>query len=345
MENLITCPYCGEIIKKGNCQHLKNCKEFKIFIEKHKDEVYKRYYEDEESMVDISNFLNISYNHAQIMFKYLDFPIRNVLESKNQKKCKEKYKKTMLENWGTEHNFSKNCESRKNWEKRLLENEGITNVFQREDVKEKIKKTIHERYTEEEIYYNYTKGSTLKYWIEILGDEEGFKKYQEICFNKGKSNRLDYYIEKYGPKKGEKIYKEKLNKCNKALLTGCYSGLNEKFKKLLEENNINFKREFSIFRDDEKNRRYIYDFLINDEIIVELNGRFWHGDPRWYKENDILNFPGENVKVSNIWEKDKKKKELAIKKGYKFLTIWEDDFYNSDKQEILKLINYESSKD
>ena len=35
-------------------------------------------------------FLNISYNHAQIMFKYLDFPIRNVLESKNQKKCKEK---------------------------------------------------------------------------------------------------------------------------------------------------------------------------------------------------------------------------------------------------------------
>ena len=44
-------------------------------------------------------------------------------------------------------------------------------------------------------------------------------------------------------------------------------------------------------------------FLINDEIIVELNGRFWHGDPRWYKENDILNFPGENVKVSNIWEK------------------------------------------
>ena len=62
-------------------------------------------------------------------------------------------------------------------------------------------------------------------------------------------------------KKGEKIYKEKLNKCNKALLTGCYSGLNENFKKLLEENNINFKREFSIFRDDENNRRYIYDFF------------------------------------------------------------------------------------
>ena len=26
--------------------------------------------------------------------------------------------------------------------------------------------------------------------------------------------------------------------------------------------------------------------------IVEMNGRFWHADPRWYKENDILNFPG-----------------------------------------------------
>ena len=76
--------------------------------------------------------------------------------------------------------------------------------FSEKKLKKKIKKTFHERYTEEEIYYNYTKGSTLKYWIEILGDEEGLKKYQEICFNKGKSNRLDYYIEKYGPKKRRK---------------------------------------------------------------------------------------------------------------------------------------------
>jgi hypothetical protein len=42
---------------------------------------------------------------------------------------------------GSNHNFSKNSKSRKIWEKRLKEEEGIANVFQRESVKEKSKET------------------------------------------------------------------------------------------------------------------------------------------------------------------------------------------------------------
>lgn len=344
MENLYKCPFCGEMLKKGNGHHIKKCIEFQNFIEKHKDEVYKRYYENEESMVDISNFLNISYNHAQLMFQYLGYPVRNIKESKKQKGSKEKYKKTMLKNWGVEHNFLKNCESRKKWERRLLETEGIINVFQREEVKEKIKKTVKNRYSDEEMHHNYAKGSSLEYWVEKLGEDEGKKRYDEICFNKGKSNRIEYWIEKYGEKKGAELYKEKQKKFCNHLLTGPYSGLNKKFELLLNEHNINYKKEYTIYKESEKQRRFIYDFLINESLIVELNGRFWHGDPRWYKENDILNFPGGDVKVSDLWEKDKEKKELALKNGYKFLTIWEDDFNNSDKEEIFKLIDYESSK-
>jgi len=63
------------------------------------------------------------------------------------KKCayelrKQSWKKTC----GTEHNFSKNSSSRKKWEEKLLNDEGITNVWQREDVKIKIKQTLKEKY-------------------------------------------------------------------------------------------------------------------------------------------------------------------------------------------------------
>jgi hypothetical protein len=56
------------------------------------------------------------------------------------KKCAYELRKlAWKESCGTEHNFSKDSKSRKIWETKLLENEGISNVFQREEVKEKCK--------------------------------------------------------------------------------------------------------------------------------------------------------------------------------------------------------------
>ena len=63
------------------------------------------------------------------------------------KECsKELKEKSWLISCGSTHNFSKNSSSRKDWEDKLLENEGITNVFQREDVKEKSKITCLDKY-------------------------------------------------------------------------------------------------------------------------------------------------------------------------------------------------------
>lgn len=47
---------------------------------------------------------------------------------------------------GAEHNFAKNSKSRKKFEKRLLNEEGISNTAQRKEVKEKIKNTFKEKY-------------------------------------------------------------------------------------------------------------------------------------------------------------------------------------------------------
>lgn len=48
-------------------------------------------------------------------------------------------KKSWKKTCNADHNFSKNSLSRKKWEKRLWENEGIINVWQRKEVKDKCK--------------------------------------------------------------------------------------------------------------------------------------------------------------------------------------------------------------
>lgn len=345
MSKTYICPFCGEEIKYGNPHHLKKCNKFQNFIDENKDLIYDLYYNKEYSMVDIADKLNIKYCHAQVIFERLNYPIRGISESKKQQGCKKKYKETMLKNWGVEHNFNKNSKSRQEWEQRLFENEGITNVFQREDVKQKIKKTLKHKYTDEEIYQNYTKGSTLEYWVDKLGEIDGRKKYEEIGHNKGKSNRMSYYVEKYGQEKGVEIYKKRIQTISSKTAKGYHTSINEGLKNILEENNIQFTREFPIRRIDDVSKTYCYDFLIDNRLIVEMNGRFWHADPRWYKENDILNFPGRKKIAKEIWDADSNKKDLAIKSGYNFLTIWEDDFNNSDKTEILKIIQNEINKD
>jgi hypothetical protein len=55
-------------------------------------------------------------------------------------KCSNLLKKEKtLSTTGSEHNLSRNSKSRKNMEKNLMNTYGISNVFQREDVKEKLK--------------------------------------------------------------------------------------------------------------------------------------------------------------------------------------------------------------
>jgi hypothetical protein len=68
------------------------------------------------------------------------------------KKCAyELRKKSWKQTCGAEHNFCKNSSSRKQWEEKLLKEEGIINVWQREDVKEKSKQTCLKNHNVENI--------------------------------------------------------------------------------------------------------------------------------------------------------------------------------------------------
>ena len=64
-------------------------------------------------------------------------------------------------------------------------------------------------------------------------------------------------------------------------------------------------------------------------LIIEYFGKYWHCDPRHYKE-DYFNIK-KNQTAKEIWEYDRKKLELIKSYGYNLEVIWEIDFKNNNK--------------
>jgi len=136
------CKYCNQNHSKAaRCKKKENY--FKSVLTK---DFLKRHYVDlGKSTVEISEEIGICF--SIIHRKLCEFDLnRSVQEATNQSRARERRRNTCLDRYGVPHNFCKESESRKQWEARLLEEEGITNVFQREEVKEKIAKTFLERY-------------------------------------------------------------------------------------------------------------------------------------------------------------------------------------------------------
>lgn len=331
------CPYCGQTFKRSNSHHTKICLEefIKKLTEEQKEDFRRSYIDEGLSLVDMSKKYSLPYYHLQKILLAIGITLRNLKESVNMPCRKKKYEDTMIEHFGCKHNFMKECSSRKDWENRLLTEEGITNVFQRKEVIEKIRKTMLERYGEEGLYYNRVKGSLLEYWIDKLGKEKGIEYFNDICYKKGNSSRCQYYIDTYGEEEGIKKWKKKIEDCSKWTYN---NGLNDICANFLNKNNIIHEKEFKILKDN--GRYYSYDFKINN-LLIKLNGTYWHCSPKKYKANDLVKFPNNHfILAKDKWEYDKQKCLFAETNGYKIVTIWEEDFSEKELLNILKKYNY-----
>lgn len=268
----------------------------------------------------------------------------SIKKASNSINSKIKRKKTNIKKHGYEHNFEKNSSSRLKWETRLLEEEGITNVFQREDVKKKSIETSMAKYGFKHASQCNEFKVTKEYCLKKYGEEVGLQKYNELCYNKGYSTRLEYFINKFGTELGPEKFEERKRNFICSPNNGSVSKLNLFFSDILKQLNIDFESEFVIKYENNYKK---YDFKIGNTLI-ELNGEFWHANPEKYHDDDILSFPGGSVIAKNIWEKDLIKKDIAEKNGYKLIVYWEDYIkskYGLDKiKEEIKKINYESSK-
>jgi hypothetical protein len=187
------CEKCGKLFKNKNSSS--SLIKHKLWCDK-KEEFLKKYNFDKNSLEleyqncgSVLSFKEkypfwIAFTQYYKLFKEFDVKV-SVKQASNSEQTKEKRKETNLKKYGFEHNFSKEHPSRKKWEEKIFEEEGITNVFQRESVKQKSIKTIIDRYGEE-------------YWTHFatIRGANVISKINKQVFDILKQNKISFKIEK-----------------------------------------------------------------------------------------------------------------------------------------------------
>ena len=81
-------------------------------------------------------------------------------------------------------------------------------------------------------------------------------------------------------------------------------------------------------------------FIPEKNIAFEVNGDFWHMNPKIYGENDFNDKTSETAK--EIWDKDEYKKQVCESMNISYNVIWEYDWKNNNeyiKEKIKNILN------
>jgi hypothetical protein len=183
---------------------------------------------------------------------------------------------------------------------------------------------------------------SLESYQNRYGKEEGLKRYnQRISKFKKTYNDKDVQIKEKENKSRGRTYKQLVEQFGEDTTNEIMDRRLSKFsmvskleKEILDnlKGKFNFKKQYRII-DNGKN--YYYDAQV-DNVIIEVQGSYWHADKRIYKENDIVH-DGKTAK--EIWKFDEHKKYVAEQNNFKILYIFEYDYKQNKKQTIDRLIN------
>jgi len=162
----------------------------------------------------------------------------------------------------------------------------------------------------------------------LTGEKNGF--YGKHHSQKTKDilrNKTSDYMRKH-PDHMANMTRKSLDKQSK----GFRSSIEKIVKQELDHRNVKHKYSKIL------HRKYQFDYLINDDIILEVNGDYWHGNPVLYGDGKR---PLNNTQRFKIF-RDKEKKEFAEQHGYKVFYIWESEIKNNDfvvLDKIVEVIN------
>lgn len=184
--------------------------------------------------------------------------------------------------------------------------------------------------------------------------KEGVKKYNDTHENpfgwsdEAREKRINTYIKRYGidnnmkdekvremcdktciERYGMRAYEIMIDALHKTKITK----IEKIFEHFLIENNIKYKKQYRIYFKNENGKLKFrsYDFyLINENVLVETDGDYWHGNPNFFKK---LN----ETQIKNV-KNDIFKNELAKNKNIKLIRIWENEILNDNFEDKIKEI-------
>ena len=240
------------------------------------------------------------------------YPITNTVMSKIVKKYKTGESTNKLSSiFNLPYNVVKNILDCCNVEIR-----NIASAAKQEIVRERYKKTVNERYGVE----NVSQASEIQ-----KKKEDTFLSHYGV---KNIFNKKDFYDSWWN-----KLSEEERNYVAKKKQSGLGSPpkTEERVQKALNNTGVEYIRQFLI-------KRYLYDFKIKN-IVIEVNGDYWHASPTIYKKTDIINYPGGIKKTANeVWKKDAKKRKTAELSGYTVKYIWEHEINKMTDEEVKKWV-------
>lgn len=311
------------------------------------------------------------------LLRHFGIPIRSISSARKTDKFKEEYKNTLAKKYGVE-NVSQIHSVKEKKKQTFLTHYGVDNVWKSSVFKEQVNRIMLERYgvlrrtdpqkisdyqqnksTEDRIVTEIKKRSTnlskhgseypsslehnktkarirmKKFWENLTDDDRN-----DLCL----SFKLSWDDNKRDAKrKSNKLLWDSLSDEEKQLrLKKLQSGI--KSTSSLE---TRIQKLFNVWKSVDHSFLYVphffikstnYDFLINDSLILEVQGDYWHANPRIYVPTDEFQFSYGRFTAKDVWCKDEKKKQLAIDRGYKICYIWESEMRNLSDEDLEQLL-------
>lgn len=196
-------------------------------------------------------------------------------------------------------------------------------------------------------------GIKIRSISDALHTEQSQNRYKNTCIKKyGAPNCLSkgtkpYFKrnktvqDKYGVENVFQIIDEFMKEHGTKYSRSKISSLNIKFENILKKYNFLYETEFKIsYINDKFHKCYkFYDFhILNTNLLIEVNGDYWHANPKIYKENDKFQFPKTQLTAKDIWKLDEYKNDIAKVNNYRVIYVWENELENVSELEIVQKI-------
>lgn len=193
------------------------------------------------------------------------------------------------------------------------------------------KLNLYDKFNNTPDYSHSIKKASPKDWLWFLSLLKECNSYNEFSIrftleNNGKLGRRALSYSVIQPILiNEKIDTFIYDKYGNKLYSNNYGTLPEvQIRSILNDLSLNFLEQVKFKHFNASINKYSYyraDFVVDERLIIEVNGDYWHG---W-----------DDGKISNEWKKerqntDKKKYEFYEKSGFSYLVIWEHELKEND---------------
>lgn len=322
-----------------------------FFSDKEIEDICKQYIEEEKCVWDIANFYNKDAHFIKRLLMFKKVSLRTESESKKTKVYKEKYTTTIRAKYGVD-NISQADSIKKKKEETFFKNYGYKNNFCNESIRQK----AHDNIDHQECYKSLQCTLREKYGVNHIIEIPHI--YDNVDQEKRQEARRKTCLERYGVEYNSQneLIKNKIQETrNKTINSLDYfknpvkywkgkffsSKLEVEVQEILNKKRVTYLNNIWISGVN------VDLYIPSKNLIIEINGDYWHANPLKYKKEDII-YTTENkrnITAEEIWKKDKKQEEKLLKSGYNLLVVWEKDI-KENKKDLEKYItnlitNYE----